>query len=65
MDKNEAPQNGYIAFVEGVRHEVYAANSFAAQEAAKALYKGRKKYPSISVNLCELAGQQVTGIIVN
>lgn len=52
--------SGYICYVEGVRHEVYAATSYAAQQAARALYKGRKKHPSISVHLVELNGEQVT-----
>ena len=66
MDKSESqPLNGYIAYVEGTKHEIYAATSFAAQEAARAQYKGRKKHPSISVHLCELGGQQVTSVISN
>ena len=52
--------NGYIVFVEGVRHEVYADSAYQASVQGKALYKGRKKYPSINVNLVELAGEQVT-----
>ena len=52
--------NGYIAFVEGVRHEIYADSLYQASVKAKALYKGRKRYPSISVDLVELAGQQIT-----
>ena len=66
MDKSQSqPSNGYIVYVEGTRHEVYADTSFAAQEAARAKYKGRKKYPSISVHLCEVDGQQVTTVITN
>jgi len=57
--------NGYIAFVEGVKHEIYAETSFAASLQAKALYTGRKKYPRIEVILCELEGEQVSHYITD
>lgn len=57
--------NGYVVFVEGVKHEVYAASSYAAQKAAVALYKGRKVRPIVSVHLVELAGAQVTTVVTN
>ena len=49
--------NGYIAFVEGKRHEVLAETLAQASEKARALYKGRKKYPRISVGLAEINGK--------
>ena len=49
--------NGYIAFVEGQRHEVYADTAYEADQKARALYKGRKKYPRISVGLAEINGK--------
>ena len=52
--------NGYIVFVEGVRHEVYADTLYAASNKARALYKGRKKYPSVNVTLAELNGSPIT-----
>lgn len=57
--------NGYIVFVEGVRHEVHADSAYEASQKGRALYKGRKKHPSIDVNLVELAGEQVTSTITN
>lgn len=57
--------HGYIAFVEGKRHEIHADSLYEAKQKAVALYKGRKKYPSISVELVELHGQQVTSTITN
>ena len=51
--------NGYIVFLEGTRHEVHAASLYAASRMARELYKGRKKYPSISVTLAELNGSPV------
>ena len=51
--------NGYIASVEGVRHEIRADSLYAASVKARALYAGRKKHPTIWVELAELAGQQV------
>jgi hypothetical protein len=54
--------NGYVAFVEGVRHEVYADTTYAAQQAARALYTGRKKHPQVHVTLCELGGQPVVQV---
>ena len=55
--------NGYIAFVEGVRHEIRADTLYSARVKAQALYKGRKKYPSISVELVELGSQQVVTVV--
>lgn len=55
--------NGYIAFVEGVRHEIYADSLYQASVKARALYTGRKKYPSVSVDLAELAGEQVVSVV--
>lgn len=57
--------NGYIVYVEGVRHEVHADTSLGARVLGKALYRGRKKYPRIDVHLVELAGEQVTEIITS
>ena len=51
--------NGYIAFVEGKRHEVLAETLAQASEKARALYKGRKKYPRINVMLAEKDGEPV------
>ena len=45
--------NGYVAFVEGKRHEVYAETLAKASEQARALYKGRKRHPSVNVMLAE------------
>ena len=52
--------NGYIAFVEGVRHEIRAETLYAASVKARALYAGRKKHPTIWVELVELGCQQIT-----
>lgn len=54
--------NGYIAFVEGTKHEIYADTLYDASQKARALYKGRKKYPEVNVTLCELAGEPVTQV---
>lgn len=51
--------NGYIAFVEGKRHEVYAQTLAQAAEQARALYKGRKRHPSVNVMLAEVDGEPV------
>lgn len=57
--------NGYIAFVEGKRHEIYADTSYEADQKARALYKGRKKYPRISVTLAEKDGKPVVHTAVD
>lgn len=57
--------NGYIAFVEGVRHEIRADTLYKASVAARALYKGRKKYPSIHVEVVELGTEQVTAVVTS
>ena len=57
--------NSYIVFVDGKQYEVYATTSYNAQEVALKLYTGRKKHPSVSVNLVELAGEQVYSVITN
>lgn len=57
--------NGYIAFVEGVRHEVYAESLYAASVKAKALYKGKKKHPIVNIALAELAGETVSHVAVD
>lgn len=57
--------NGYIAFVEGQRHEVYADTLLGAHTAAKALYKGKKKHPTVHVTLAELNGAPVTHVAVD
>lgn len=57
--------NGYIAFVEGKRHEIYAETLYEASEKAKELYKGRKKYPSINVVLAEIDGEPVVHTAVD
>ena len=51
--EHAVPQYGYVAYVEGVRHEIYAANVYAATVAARARYKGRKMRPDVSVFMCE------------
>jgi hypothetical protein len=57
--------NGYVAYVESIRHEIYADDLAKAYAAARALYKGRKKYPSVNVILAELNGVQVTHIAID
>lgn len=57
--------NGYIAFVEGKRHEIHAETAAEASEKARALYKGRKKYPRISVTLAEVDGEPVVHTAVD
>jgi hypothetical protein len=57
--------NGYVCFVEGKEHEVYADTLYAASRMARELYTGRKKYPSISVTLAELNGSPVTHAATN
>lgn len=57
--------NGYIAFVEGKRHEIEAESSYEASVKARELYKGRKKYPRISVTLAELDGKPVVHTAVD
>ena len=57
--------NGYVAFVEGVRHEIHATTSYAASVQARALYTGRKKHPRVDVHLVELDGAQVDTVISN
>jgi hypothetical protein len=57
--------NGYVVFIEGARHELYAASLYAASRMARELYTGRKKYPSISVTLAELNGSPVTHAATN
>jgi len=54
--------NGYVAFIEGARHEVWAETLYGASLAARALYGGRKKYPSINVMLCVKDGAQVAHV---
>lgn len=61
--ENATDLNGYIVYVEREKFEVYAKTSFAAQCIALGKAKSRKKYPTVSVNLCELAGEQVTTVI--
>ena len=65
MDATTKPLNGYIAFVEGKQHDIYAESLYAASVKARALYTGRKKYPSVFVDLVELAGTPVTMTITN
>ena len=65
MDTQAPALNGYVVYVEGERFEVYAATSYAAQQKALPLAKSRKKHPSVSVHLCELAGEQVTTVVTN
>lgn len=62
---SDQPKNGYIAFVEGKRHEIYAVDLGDAGRQARALYTGRKKHPSVSVELVELNGEQATTVITN
>lgn len=57
--------NGYIAFVEGRRHEVYADSAYEADQKARALYKGRKKRPRIHVALAEKDGEPVVHTAVD
>ena len=57
--------NGYIASVEGKQIEIHANTSYEAMKKAQATYTGRKKHPSIWVELVELAGEQVTTTITN
>lgn len=57
--------NGYIAFVEGKRYEVYAETLDQAYAKARALYTGRKKHPSITVVLAEKDGQPVVHTAVD
>lgn len=57
--------NGYIAFVEGKRHEIEAETAYEADRKARALYKGRKKYPSVAVVLAEKDGEPVVHTAVD
>jgi hypothetical protein len=57
--------NGYIAFVEGQRHEIEAEDLYQASVKARALYKGRKKRPTINVALAEVDGKPVTHTAVD
>lgn len=64
-EENPTDLNGYIVYVEREKFEVYAKTPLAAQTIALAKAKTRKKYPTVSVHLCELAGVQVTTVITN
>lgn len=55
------PLNGYIALFKGRRAEIRAASLYAASEEARRLFKPSKRDVGLlSVNLAELAGEQVT-----
>lgn len=56
---------GYVAFVEGKRHEIRADSAYEADQKARALYKGRKKYPRIHVTLAEADGEPVVHTAVD
>jgi len=57
--------NGYIAFVEGKRHEIEAEDLYEASVKARALYKGRKKRPTVNVTLAEIDGEPVVHTAVD
>ena len=63
--------NGYIAFYNGKRKEVYADTAYAAQIKATNEFqkevRGRKKIKSwdVSIGLAEVDGKQVTSTITN
>lgn len=50
--------NGYIAFFNGKRIEVYANTSYEAQQKAAAILKAKKAY-EVTVMLAERAGEPV------
>jgi len=53
--------NGYIAFYNGQKKEVYAATSYDAQKAAAKLFKLKdKRVYQVTVMLAEKDGNQVT-----
>lgn len=58
--------NGYVCFYNGKRHELYAADLYAAKEAAIAHFKPPKsKTHMVSVVLAEVRGKSVTTTLDN
>lgn len=55
--------NGYIAFYEGNRKEIYAETLYAAKKQAIAAFKVKPKNEhKVHVHLAEIAGKPVTHV---
>lgn len=66
MNDNGKPVYGYIALYGGKRHELYAASSYAAQQAAIEHFKPPKsRRHLVSVHLAEIDGETVTQVITS